>query len=44
MTELRVLVCDDDDDLLELVLRRLEGMGLKLNRAVDGAVAQALIK
>ncbi len=39
MIELRVLVCDDDDDLLELMPRRLEGMGLKLDRAVDGAAA-----
>ncbi len=44
MTELRVLVCDDDDDLLELMLRRFEGMGLKLDRAVDGGEAQALVE
>jgi CheY-like chemotaxis protein len=44
MTELRVMVCDDDDELLELMLRRLEGMGLELDRTEDGAAAQALIK
>ncbi len=44
MTELRVLVCDDDDYLLEWMLRRLEGMGLRLDRAVDGGEAQALIE
>ena len=36
-----MLVCDKDDDLLELMLRRLEGMGLKLDRAVDGATVSA---
>jgi len=44
MAELRVLVCDDDSDMLELMLRRLDKMGFKADRAGDGGVAQALIK
>jgi DNA-binding response OmpR family regulator len=44
MAELRVLVCDDDSDMLELMLRRLDKMGFKPDRAGDGGVAQALIK
>ena len=44
MAELRVLVCDDDSDMLELMLRRLDKMGIKPDRAGDGGVAQALIK
>src|SRR4030067_217431 len=44
MAELRVLVCDDDSDMLELMLRRLDKMGIKPGRAGDGGVAQALIK
>jgi DNA-binding response OmpR family regulator len=44
MAELRVLVCDDDADMLELMLRRLDKMGFKPDRAGDGGVARALIK
>src|SRR3970040_1803224 len=44
MAELRVLVCDDDSDMLELMLRRWDKMGFKADRAGDGGVAQALIK
>ncbi|HEX9675581.1 MAG TPA: response regulator [Anaerolineales bacterium] len=44
MAELRVLVCDDDHDMLELMLRRLDKMGFKPDRAADGGIAQALIK
>mgnify|MGYP003461709740 CR=1 FL=1 len=44
MAELRVLVCDDDSDMLELMLRRLDKMGFKADRAGDGGVARALIK
>jgi len=44
MAELQVLVCDDDSDMLELMLRRLDKMGFKPDRAGDGGVAQALIK
>ena len=44
MAELRVLVCDDDSDMLELMLRRLDKMGFKADRASDGGVATALIK
>ena len=43
MPELRVLVCDDDD-LSELMLQQLGGMGIKLDRAADGAAAQAWIE
>lgn len=44
MAELRVLVCDDDHDMLELMLRRLDKMGFKPDRAGDGGVAQNLIQ
>jgi DNA-binding response OmpR family regulator len=44
MAELRVLACDDDTDMLELMLRRLDKMGFKPDRASDGGVATTLIK
>jgi DNA-binding response OmpR family regulator len=44
MAELRVLVCDDDSDMLELMLRRLDKMGFKPDRASDGGVATTLIR
>jgi DNA-binding response OmpR family regulator len=44
MAELRVLVCDDDADMLELMIRRLDKMGFKPDRAGDGGIARALIK
>ncbi|MEK6587801.1 MAG: response regulator, partial [Chloroflexota bacterium] len=44
MTELRVLLCDDDPDLLGLLTRRLEKMGLEYDVANDGREAKSLIE
>ena len=42
MADLRVLLCDDDPDLLGLLTRRLEKMGLEYEAASDGRKAMAL--
>ena len=44
MTELRILVCDDEPAMLDIMLRRLDKMGIKPDRAEDGAIAQSLIQ
>ncbi|OGO71991.1 MAG: hypothetical protein A2Z37_12645 [Chloroflexi bacterium RBG_19FT_COMBO_62_14] len=42
--ELRLLVADDDQSLLDLMVRRLGKMGITPDQALDGAQAQALIE
>ncbi len=44
MTELRILVCDDEPAMLDIMMRRLDKMGIKPDRAEDGAIAQSLIQ
>jgi len=43
MADLRVLLCDDDPDLLGLISRRLEKMGLEYEAASDGRKAMELV-
>jgi DNA-binding response OmpR family regulator len=43
MADLRVLLCDDDPDLLGLLTRRVEKMGLEYEAAGDGRKAMALV-
>jgi len=43
MADMRVLLCDDDPDLLGLLTRRLEKMGLEYEAAGDGRKAIASI-
>jgi len=43
MADMRVLLCDDDPDLLGLLTRRLEKMGLEYEAAGDGRKAMASI-
>jgi len=42
--KLRLLVADDDQSLLDLMVRRLGKMGITPDQALDGAQAQALIE
>jgi CheY-like chemotaxis protein len=44
MAELRVLVADDDANMLDLMCRRLGRMGLQVDRAEDGRAALEMIK
>jgi CheY-like chemotaxis protein len=44
MAEPRVLVADDDNDLQDLMVRRLNRLGLAADRANDGATALGLIE
>jgi len=44
MADLRVLLCDDDPDLLGLLTRRLEKMGLEHDVAGDGRLAISLVE
>jgi DNA-binding response OmpR family regulator len=43
MADLRVLLCDDDPDMLGLLTRRLEKMGLEYDVAEDGRKAKTLL-
>ena len=44
MAELRVLVADDDANMLDLMSRRLGRMGLQVDRAEDGRTALEMLK
>src|SRR3970040_1792108 len=44
MADLRILLCDDDPDLLGLLTRRLEKMGLQHDVAADGRLAISLVE
>ncbi len=44
MAELRVLVADDDANMLDLMSRRLNRMGLQVDRAEDGRTALEMLK
>jgi DNA-binding response OmpR family regulator len=44
MPDLRVLVADDDPQLLELMERRLKKLGLEPDRAMDGRAAKVLLE
>ncbi len=44
MAEIRVLVADDDSNMLDLMVRRLGRMGLQADRAPDGTTALAMIE
>lgn len=44
MAELRVLVADDDANMLDLMTRRLNRMGLQVDRAEDGRTALEMIR
>ena len=44
MTKKTILVCDDDELLVELLTYRLEGKGYDVATARDGAVAVSLAK
>ena len=44
MADLRILLCDDDPDLLGLLTRRLEKMGLEHDVAADGRLAISLVE
>jgi CheY-like chemotaxis protein len=44
MAELRVLVADDDANMLDLMTRRLNRMGLQVDRAEDGRTALEMLK
>jgi DNA-binding response OmpR family regulator len=44
MPELRVLVADDDPQLLDLMERRLKKLGLEPDRAMDGRAAKVLLE
>jgi len=43
MAPLRALVCDDEAPLCELMARRVEKLGLQVDRAEDGQTGQSLI-
>ena len=42
--EVRVLVADDDEAVLDLMARRVERLGFKVDRAADGQAAMSLIE
>jgi len=42
--EVRVLVADDDEAVLDLMVRRVERLGFKVDRANDGQAAMSLIE
>jgi DNA-binding response OmpR family regulator len=44
MPDFRVLVADDDPQLLELMERRLKKLGLEPDRAIDGRAAKVLLE
>ena len=44
MAEIRVLVADDDVNMLDLMSRRLGRMGLQVDRAEDGRTALEILK
>ncbi|MCH8338991.1 MAG: response regulator [Chloroflexi bacterium] len=43
MSEIKILLCDDDPDLLGLLVRRLKKMGIEPDSAGDGRVAKSLV-
>jgi len=43
-TEFKILVVDDDESMLDLMTLRFNKMGLKVERATDGRMAQKLIE
>lgn len=43
MSEVKILLCDDDPDLLGLLVRRLKKMGIEPDSAGDGRVAKSLV-
>ena len=43
MSEVKILLCDDDPDLLALLVRRLKKMGIEPDSASDGREAKSLI-
>ena len=43
MSEVKILLCDDDPDLLGLLIRRLKKMGIEPDNASDGREAKSLV-
>lgn len=43
MSEVKILLCDDDPDLLGLLVRRLKKMGIEPDAASDGREAKSLV-
>ncbi|MFQ5922441.1 MAG: response regulator, partial [Anaerolineales bacterium] len=43
MSEVKILLCDDDADLLGLLIRRLKKMGIEPDTASDGREAKSLV-
>lgn len=43
MSEIKILLCDDDPDLLGLLVRRMKKMGIEPDTASDGRVAKSLV-
>ncbi len=43
MSEIKILLCDDDPDLLGLLVRRLKKMGIEPDTASDGRAAKSLV-
>ena len=43
MSEVKILLCDDDPDLQGLLVRRLKKMGIEPDAAGDGRVAKGFV-